>query len=209
MVLVRGLVVRVAGGKHHAFHAQGHHLIEEVAHAGGIGTIEERGVSRHPETAPQGFFDSLDGDIVAALAANRKIVVLALAVHVNGKSQVFAGTEQVDLFLEQQSVGAEINVFTAGHQSVDDLRDLRMHERLAAGNADHGSAAFLNGAEAFFRGEMFLENMGRILDLAAACAGEITAEERLQHQHKWIPFASRKSLLQDVYCLSPHFTYRY
>src|SRR5205807_8205665 len=125
------------------------------------------------------------------------------------KSQVFAGTEQVDLFLEQQSVGAEINVFTAGDQSFDDLRDLRMHERLAAGNADHGSAAFLNSAEAFLRGEVFLENMGRILDLAAACAGEITAEERLQHQHKRIPFASRKPLLQDVACHSPHLRDRY
>src|SRR5260370_19283561 len=45
---------------------------------------------------------------------------------------------------------------------------------------------------------MFLEDVGWILDLAAACAGKIAAEERFQHQDERVAFASGKFLFQDV-----------
>src|SRR5258708_2480157 len=40
MLLVRRFVVGIAGRKHHAFHAQCHHFIEEGAHAVRVRTVE-------------------------------------------------------------------------------------------------------------------------------------------------------------------------
>ena len=97
------------------------------------------------------FAYALEGLVVAAFQADGKIVVLALAVHVDGKGQELAGLEQIDLLLQQQRVGAEVNVFLARDQAGDDFADLRMQQRLAAGNGDGGSAAFIDRAEALFR----------------------------------------------------------
>ena len=66
-------------------------------------------------------------DVVAALAADGEVVVLALAVHVDAERQVLARLEQVDLFLQQQRVGAEVDVLLARDQALDDLVDLRVH----------------------------------------------------------------------------------
>jgi hypothetical protein len=57
-----------------------------------------------------------------------------------------------ELLLQQQGVGAEIDVFLALHEAGDDLVDFRMQQRLAAGDADHGRAAFLDGVEALLAG---------------------------------------------------------
>ena len=43
-----------------------------------------------------------------------------------------------------------------------------------------------------------LQNMRRILDLAAARARQVAAKQRLQHQHQRIPLAPRQLLLQHV-----------
>ena len=67
----------------------------------------------------------------------------------------------MQLLLEQNGVGAEVDVFLPRHQAGDDLVDLRMQQRLAAGNADHGRAAFVGGAEAFFGRQVFLQNVRR------------------------------------------------
>src|SRR5437762_4460214 len=56
---------------------------------------------------------------------------------------------------------------------------------------------------------MFLEDVGRILDFAAACAGKVAAEERFQHQDERVAFASGKFLLQDVAGNRPHLRYGY
>ena len=56
-----------------------------------------------------------------------------------------------------------------------------IEERLAAGDADDGGAALLDGGEALLDGEGALEDVRRVLDLAAAGAGEVAAQEGLQH----------------------------
>ena len=116
--------------------------------------------------------------------------MLALAVQVDGEGEVLARLEQRDLFLEQQRVGAEVDVFLARDQAFDDLVDLRMHQRFAAGDGDHGRAAFVDGFKTFFGRKVFLENVRRILDLAAARAGQVAAEQRLQHQDQRVALAS-------------------
>ncbi len=78
-----------------------------------------------------------------------------------------------------------------------------MHQRLAAGNGNHRRAAFIDGLEALFPRQFLLQNMRRVLDLAAAGAGQIAAEERLQHQHERIALAPFQLLFQDVRCNRP------
>ena len=95
---------------------------KNVAHAVGVGAVEQRGVGRHAEAALHRFPDAFDRDVVAAFAADGEIVVLALAVHVDGEGQVLAGLEQVELLFQQQRVGAEVDVLLARDQAFDDLR---------------------------------------------------------------------------------------
>ena len=147
-------VVGVAGREHHALDAQLHHLVEERAHALGIGAVEQRGVGGHAEAALQRFADAVDRDLVAAFAADGEIVVLLLAVQVDAEGQVLARLEEVDLFLQQQRVGAEVDVLLARHQAFDDLVDLRVHQRLAAGDGDHRGAALVHRPEALLGGEL-------------------------------------------------------
>ena len=79
MLLIRSLFVAVAGREHHAFDAQGHHFVEESAHALRVGVIEQRRVGRHAEAALDGFLDGVDGDIVNAFAAHGPIVEISSA----------------------------------------------------------------------------------------------------------------------------------
>ena len=99
MLLVGRFVVGIAGRKHHAFHAERHHVVEESAHAVGVGAVEERGVGGDAEAALHRFANALDRDIVPAFLADGEIVMFALAVHVNGESQIFARLEKVEFFL--------------------------------------------------------------------------------------------------------------
>ena len=111
MFLVRCLVVGISRRKHHAFDAQLHHFVEEGANAPGIGAIEKSRVGCHAEAALQRFLNALNSQLVAALAADGKIMMFFLAIHVHGEGQVLARLEEVQLFLQEQRVGAQINVF--------------------------------------------------------------------------------------------------
>jgi len=54
MLLVRRLIVGVAGRKHHALYPELHHFVKEGAHTVGIGAIKQRRIRRHAEPARQG-----------------------------------------------------------------------------------------------------------------------------------------------------------
>src|SRR6185312_12723659 len=75
---------------------------------------------------------------------------------------------------------------------------------LAARNAYHGCAAFVYGAEALFGSELLLEDVRRILDLAASGACQVAAEEWFQHEHKRIALAPLQLLFEDVSGYRPH-----
>jgi hypothetical protein len=70
-----------------------------------------------------------------------------------------------------------------------------MDERFAAGDADHGRAAFLDGIKALLRRKAFIENMIRILNLAASGAGEVAAEKGFKHQNERIALPSLEIFL--------------
>ncbi len=125
-------------------------------------------------------------------------MVFFLPVNVNGKCQVFAGLEEVQLFFQQQGVGAKINIFLAGHQTFHDLFNLGVHQRFAAGDGHHRRAAFVHCIEAFFRRELLLQHVSRILNFSAARASQVALVEWLQHQNERILLPSLNLLFEDV-----------
>jgi hypothetical protein len=76
-------------------------------------------------------------------------MILTVAVEMHGPSEERVRPEQVDLLFEEQRVGAQINEFLARDDALDDLLDLTMKQRLAAGQHDDGRAAFVDRLEAF------------------------------------------------------------
>src|ERR1035438_4629422 len=58
-----------------------------------------------------------------------------------------------------------------------------------------------------FWGEVFFQDVGGVLDLAASGAGQIAAEQRLEHEHERIALASGQLLAQNVGGHCPHLGY--
>ena len=84
-----------------------------------------------------------------------------------------------------------------------------MEEGFAAGDGDHGRAALVDRLEALLGGELGLEDVGGVLDLAAAGAGEVAAKERLEHEDERIALAAEELLLEDVGGDGPGLRYGY
>jgi hypothetical protein len=122
-------------------------------------------------------------DVVAAFAADGEVVVLAVAVEMDGEGEVLGGRKLRQATLELKRVGAEIDVLLARDEAVDDFDDLRVQQRLAAGDGHHGCAALVDRGETLLGRELLFEDVRRILYLAAAGAGQVAAEERLKHKH--------------------------
>ena len=186
MRLVGRPLVGIAGRDGDAVDAHLGHRVEEPRHPLGLGGVEQRGVDVDPEALRLGEPDRLDRAVVDAVLADRAVVVLAVAVEVHGPGEERVRLEQVDLLFEQQRVGAEIDEFLAGDQALDDLLDLAVQQRLAAGDDDDRRAAFVDRFEALGDAEPLVQDRVGIVDLAAAGAGQVAAEQRLQHQHERI-----------------------
>src|ERR1700691_5623159 len=82
-----------------------------------------------------------------------------------------------------------------------------MHHRFAAGDRDHGRSALIDRFEAGFGREICLQDVGRVLNLAASGASQIAAEQRLEHEHERIALASGEFLAQNVRSHGPHLGY--
>ncbi len=203
VVLIWGLVVGVAGRDHHALDASFHQLIEVPAHAVGVGTVEQRRVGRNAEARSHRRADSLHRDIVAAFAAHRKVVMLLLAVHVDREREILRRFEQMQLLLQQKRIGAHVDVLLTCNQTGDDLRHLRVQQRLTTGNRHHRRSTLFYRPEALLRAQLRFQNMCRILNLSATRTCQVAAEQRLQHQHQRISLPSFELLLQDIRCNSP------
>src|SRR5690242_20314267 len=100
MLLVRRLVISIAGRKHHAFHTEFHHVVEKLTHALRIGALKKRSIRGDAEAALKSKANSLHCLVIGSLAADRKVVVLALAIHVDRKRKIFAGSELVEAFAQ-------------------------------------------------------------------------------------------------------------
>src|SRR5690606_7008245 len=94
--------------------------------------------------------------------------------------------------------GAEADELLALHQLLHDLADLLVEQRLAARDGDHRRPALLHGVDAFLHREPLVEDVVGVIDLAAAGAGEIAAEQRLEHEHQREPLVALDALLDEI-----------
>ncbi len=138
------------------------------------------------------------GLLEAALHAHRLVVMLLDAVEMHREEQIGRRLEQMQLLLQKQRVGAQRDEFLARHDAFDDFADLLVDERLAARNGDHRRAALVDRVEAFLHRQALVEDGVGIIDLAAAEAGKIAAEQRLQHEHQRIALAALQPLAQHI-----------
>ena len=101
-------------------------------------------------------------------------------------------------FGQQDGVRAQIDELLARHDAGDDLRHLLVDQRLAAGDRDHRRAALIHRAQRVRDAHPLLQDLLRIIDLAAAGAGQIALEQRLQHQHQRITLLAAQFAAGDV-----------
>ena len=113
------------------------------------------------------------------------------------EEQIGRRGEQVQLLFKQQRIGAERHEFLARDDACNDLADLLVDQRLAAGNRHDRCAAFIDRVETVLDRQALVEDRVRIIDLAAADAGEVAAEQRLQHQHQRIALSAQSCCCTD------------
>jgi hypothetical protein len=198
VLLVGGFFVTVAGRDGHAFDAEAHEVVEEGADAGWVRAFEERGVRGDAEAELFSGFDGLHGDLKGPFAADGAVVLFAGAIEMYGEGEIFRGAKAGERFFKLEGVGAEVDEAFAFHQAGDDFIDFRMQERLAAGNGNDGSAAFIGGGPALLGSELLAEDVSGELDFATAGTGEVAAEEWLEHEDQRISLNSAQPLAEDV-----------
>ena len=90
------------------------------------------------------------------------------------------GLKLLELLLQQQRVRAQVDELLALDQLGRDHVDLGVDQRLAAGDRDHRRAALLDRADRLLDGHPPAQLVLGVLDLAAARAGEVALEQRLE-----------------------------
>ena len=143
VLLIGRFIVGVAGRKHHALVAKLHHFIEVRAHAVGIGAVKQRCVGRNPEAAFDGFLDAFDLPDRSRVPSRQTEKSWCSRCPSTWTENVkyLLGLKRCSFFFKQEGVGAEIDVFLALDQAAyDDFVDLRVHQRLAAGDGNHRRA---------------------------------------------------------------------
>ncbi len=199
VLLVGCLLVGVGGRDHHLVDLQVVvEVVEDLDDGLGRVGVEEGGVRGDPEAALLGLLDRRHRLVEHPFLGHRFIVPLAQAVDVDGEREVGRGRELLQLLAHQHRVGAEEDVLLLRHQLADDLVDLRVHQRLAAGDGDHRGARFEHGADGLGHRHALLEDSGRVLDLPAALAGEVAGEQRLQLDNQRELFPLSELLFNEV-----------
>ena len=103
-------------------------------------------------------------------------MLLAATVEVDGPGEVRAGLERVHLLFQKQRVGADDDEFLARDTGLDDFGDFAVQQGFSPGDDHHGRAAFVHRLKALGNRQALIEDLGRVVDLAATGAGQIAAE---------------------------------
>ena len=198
VLLVGGRGVGVARRQGHALDPELHHPVEEGAHPGDVRPLEEGRVRRDPEAASDRLLDRPLGDRMDPVAIDGPVMGLPVPVEVDREREVPGRAEPVQVLLQEDRVGAEIDVLPAGDDALDDRVDLRVEERLPAGDRDHRRTALVDRGEALVDGELATEDVGGVLDLSASGAREVAPVEGLEHEDERVARAAPEALAQDV-----------
>src|SRR6516165_9258462 len=125
-------------------------------------------------------------------------MVVAIAIEMNRPCEIGARAELLDLLLEQQRIGAEVDEFLACDQTRDDLIDVAVEQRLATGEHDDWGPTFIDGIKTLVDAQALIEDRVGVIDLATACTSEVAAKQRFQHQDQRIPPYTLQVLSDDI-----------
>src|SRR6266566_1975336 len=196
--LIRRPFIRISGRYRDAIDAERAGLVEKPRDAVRVGIVEQGAVDVDAKAACLRRSNGGYGTLVDALFAHRVVVHLAVAVEMHGPDEVRARLEQMEPFLQQQSIRAQVDELAPRNDAGSDRRDLLVQQGLSAGDGDDRRAAIIDGLQAFVDRQALVEDLVGVIDLAAASARQIAAEERLEHEHQRVPFAPRQLLANDV-----------
>ena len=98
----------------------------------------------------------------------------------------------------QQGVGADGHELALRERAFHDLRELLVQQRLAAGEHDDRRAALVDRANAVLDRQPLIQDLVRVVDLAASRTREVAAKQRLEHQHERIALAPTEVLSDDI-----------
>src|SRR5579859_522466 len=180
-VLVGRLGVRVSGRDFQPVHSE--FVIDVVEGRDQVlrGLRVEHGRVRVDlEALLLGQLDRRDGLLENAFLGDRLVVLVADAVEMHHPGEVLVRLELTDVLGQQDRVRAQDHELLALEQFLRDHVDLRVHQRLAAGDRDHRRAALFHRGDRLLDRHALLQYRSRMLDLAAARALEVTGEQRLQ-----------------------------
>ena len=113
------------------------------------------------------------------------------------KSQVGRWRVIIEVPLHQDRVRTQIHELLARDDAGRDLWHLLVDKRFASRYGNDRGTAFVDGTQSVGDTHAPLQYLFRIVDLAAAGAGEIALEQGFQHQHKRIaPLTAQLSALR-------------
>src|SRR6185312_2997198 len=197
-VLSRRVLIAVAGGDRDPLDAERLCHVEEVGDLLRLLVLKQGAVDGAAEALGTRELDRRDRLVEHPLLTDRLVVPLAVAVEVHGEREIGRGLVLVDVLGEQDGVGAEVDEALARDDPGHDLRHLLVDERLTSGDGHHRRPALIDGVQRVFHGDPLLQGLFRIVDLAAAGAGEVALEQRLEHEHQWIALLPAQLLADDV-----------
>ena len=119
----------------------------ETAHLGTFNSSLELW-DRRTKSGPAGGPNRCHGLVVYPLTADGVVMFLSGAVEVHGEGEEGGGGEPRKHLLEFEGVGAEIEIPLPGDDAGDDFHDLRVQQRLSAGNRYERRSALVDGCEA-------------------------------------------------------------
>jgi len=155
--------------------------------SGRIFPLEDCRVGRDPESLLFGRLDGPDSDVKDAVPANQMVVFLLQAIEMDGQGQIGRRLDPVQVLLQKDGIGAEVDKSLPVHETLDDFPDFVMDEGFTSRDGDNRSPAFIRRLKALLRRQAFVQNFLRILDLPASRTFEIAPEKRFQHEDKGKP----------------------
>ena len=178
MLLVGRALIGVAGRNRDAVDAELRHRIEEGGDAlRSIRRVEEGAIDGDAEAACLGALQRRDGAVVDARLADRFVVHLLVAIEMDRPGEIAGSACIGRSSSQQQRVGADDRKFLARDDALDDLWQILVQQRLAAGHHDDRRAAFIDRGERVLDRNPLVEDGVGIIDLAATRASEIAAEQ--------------------------------
>jgi len=184
LILVGNILVRVPGGDHQTLYPKVDEGGEQVVQVIDVRTVKQRRIGADTVAASDRSADRRDGGLVCSWAFCDLIVNILGPVEVDDERQSNGRVELVELLLQQEAVGAEVDEPSVGDDGPYDVVDLSVQEGLASRNRHNRRVGRAHRCETLVDAQAPINDVAILAHAATAGAGEIAGLERLEHRHQ-------------------------